>query len=431
MGKNAAIQGRKTDAIARGVGMMTQVYADRAENAEIWDVEGNRYIDFAAGIAVVNTGHRHPKVIEAVKAQLDRFTHTCHQVVPYENYVRLAERLNALVPGDFEKKTVFVTTGAEAVENAIKIARAATGPPGGCSFFRRFSRSYLHGHGTDRQGVSLQGGLWCNAGRCLPCPLPAALHGVSVEQSLAALETLFKADVDPARVAAIILEPVQGEGGFYEVPAGFFKQLREICDRHGILLIADEIQTGFARTGKMFAMEHHGVAPDLTTMAKGLAGGFPLAAVTGRADIMDAANPGGLGGTYGGNPIGIAAAHAVLDVIEEEGLCDRAMQLGNRLKQRLQAIREDVPEIVDIRGPGFMNAIEFNDVKTGKPSPDFTNAVKARALEKGLILLTCGVYANVIRFLSPVTIQDPVFQEALDLLEASIREVHAEIGATA
>lgn len=431
MGKNAAIQGRKTDAIARGVGMMTQVYAERAENAEIWDVEGNRYIDFAAGIAVVNTGHRHPKVIEAVKAQLDRFTHTCHQVVPYENYVHLAERLNGLVPGDFEKKTVFVTTGAEAVENAIKIARAATGRPAVVAFSGGF-------HGRTFMGMALTGkvfpykaGFGAMPGDVYHAPFPAALHGVSVEQSLAALETLFKADVDPARVAAIILEPVQGEGGFYEVPAGFFKQLREICDRHGILLIADEIQTGFARTGKMFAMEHHGVAPDLTTMAKGLAGGFPLAAVTGRADIMDAANPGGLGGTYGGNPIGIAAAHAVLDVIEEEGLCDRAMQLGNRLKQRLQAIREDVPEIVDIRGPGFMNAIEFNDVKTGKPSPDFTNAVKARALEKGLILLTCGVYANVIRFLSPVTIQDPVFQEALDLLEASIREVHAEIGATA
>ncbi len=431
MGKNTAIQNRKTDAIARGVGMMTQIYADRAENAEIWDVEGNRYIDFAAGIAVVNTGHRHPKVIEAVKAQLDRFTHTCHQVVPYENYVHLAERLNALVPGDFEKKTVFVTTGAEAVENAIKIARAATGRPAVVAFSGGF-------HGRTFMGMALTGkvfpykaGFGAMPGDVYHAPFPAELHGVSVEQSLAALETLFKADVDPARVAAIILEPVQGEGGFYEVPAGFFKQLREICDKHGILLIADEIQTGFARTGKMFAMEHHGVAPDLTTMAKGLAGGFPLAAVTGRASIMDAANPGGLGGTYGGNPIGIAAAHAVLDVIEEEQLCDRAMQLGNRLKQRLQAIREDVPEIVDIRGPGFMNAIEFNDVKTGKPSPDFTNAVKARALEKGLILLTCGVYANVIRFLSPVTIQDPVFQEALDLLEASIREVHSEIGATA
>ncbi|WP_299867188.1 4-aminobutyrate--2-oxoglutarate transaminase [uncultured Hoeflea sp.] len=429
MGTNAAIQTRKTDAIARGVGMMTQVYAERAENSEIWDVEGNRFIDFAAGIAVVNTGHRHPKVIEAVKNQLDRFTHTCHQVVPYENYVSLAERLNHLVPGDFDKKTVFVTTGAEAVENAIKIARVATGRPAMISFSGGF-------HGRTFMGMALTGkvfpykaGFGAMPGDVYHAPFPTELHGVSTGQSLAALDTLFKADVDPGRVAAIIVEPVQGEGGFYEVPKGFLASLREICDKHGMLLIADEIQTGFARTGKMFAMEHHGVAPDLTTMAKGLAGGFPLAAVTGRAEIMDAANPGGLGGTYGGNPIGIAAAHAVLDVIAEEDLCDRATQLGQRLKQRLQGIREDVPEIVDIRGPGFMNAIEFNDVTSGKPSPDFANAVKAKALDKGLILLTCGVYANVIRFLSPVTIQDGVFQEALDILEASIREVHSEIGA--
>lgn len=410
---------------------MTQIYAERAENSEIWDVEGNRYIDFAAGIAVVNTGHRHPKVIEAVKAQLDRFTHTCHQVVPYENYVHLAERLNQLVPGDFDKKTIFVTTGAEAVENAIKIARAATGRPAVVSFTGSF-------HGRTFMGMALTGkvfpykvGFGAMPGDVYHVPFPARLYDISVEQSLAALEALFRADVDPGRVAAIIVEPVQGEGGFIEAPPGFFAALRETCDKHGILLIADEIQTGFARTGKLFAMEHHGVAPDLTTMAKGLAGGFPLAAVTGRAGIMDAANPGGLGGTYAGNPIGIAAAHAVLEVIEEEQLCERAMQLGNRLKQRLQAIREDVPEIVDIRGPGFMNAIEFNDTRTGKPSLDFANAVKHRALEKGLILLTCGLYGNVIRFLSPLTIQDTVFQEALDIIDVSIREVHSEFGANA
>jgi 4-aminobutyrate aminotransferase len=427
MTNNMTIQARKTEAIAQGVGMMTQVYAERAENAEIWDVEGNRYIDFAAGIAVVNTGHRHPKVIEAVKSQLDQFTHTCHQVVPYENYVYLAERLNKLVPGEFDKKTVFVTTGAEAVENAIKIARAATGRTAVVSFSGGF-------HGRTFMGMALTGkvfpykvGFGAMPSDVYHVPFPIKLHGVSVEQSLDALVTLFKADVDPSRVAAIILEPVQGEGGFYEVPGGFLRSLRELCDKHGILLIADEIQTGFARTGKLFAMEHYGVAADLTTMAKGLAGGFPLAAVTGKADIMDAANPGGLGGTYGGNPIGIAAAHAVLDVIEEEDLCDRAMILGNRLKQRLQGIREDVPEIADVRGPGFMNAVEFNDAKTGNPSPEFTNAVKTKALERGLILLTCGVYSNVIRFLSPVTIQDPVFQEALDILETSIRDVHSDV----
>ncbi|RUX52088.1 MAG: 4-aminobutyrate--2-oxoglutarate transaminase [Mesorhizobium sp.] len=420
--KNSAISERKNQSISRGVGMTTQIYADRAENSEIWDVEGRRYIDFASGIAVVNTGHRHPKVIEAVKAQLDRFTHTCHQVVPYESYVRLAERLNGLLPGKFDKKTIFVTTGAEAVENAVKIARNATGRPAVIAFSGGF-------HGRTFMGMALTGkvvpykvGFGAMPADVFHAPFPVALHGVTVADSLAALDRLFKADVDPARVAAIIVEPVQGEGGFYEAPRDFMTALRKVCDQHGILLIADEVQTGFARTGKMFAMEHHDVAPDLTTMAKSLAGGFPLSAVTGRAEIMDAPGPGGLGGTYGGSPIGVAAANAVLDVIEEEKLCDRANALGSRLKQRLQSIREDVPEIVDIRGPGFMNAVELNDVKKGLPSAEIANAVRLKALDKGLILLTCGVYGNVIRFLSPITIQDSVMNEALDILESSIRE---------
>ncbi|MGB3899738.1 MAG: 4-aminobutyrate--2-oxoglutarate transaminase [Mesorhizobium sp.] len=423
--KNAAISERKNAAISRGVGMTTQIYADRAENSEIWDVEGNRYIDFASGIAVVNTGHRHPKVIAAVKAQLDRFTHTCHQVVPYENYVHLAERLNGMLPGKFEKKTIFVTTGAEAVENAVKIARAATGRQAIISFAGGF-------HGRTFMGMALTGkvvpykvGFGAMPGDVFHAPFPVPLHGVSVADALAALERLFKADVDPNRVAAIIVEPVQGEGGFYEAPREFTSALRKICDQHGILLIADEVQTGFARTGKMFAMEHHDAVPDLTTMAKSLAGGFPLSAVTGRAELMDAPGPGGLGGTYAGNPLGIAAAHAVLDVIEEEKLIDRANALGGRLKQRLESLRDDVPEIVDIRGPGFMNAVEFNDVQKGLPSAEFANAVRLKALDKGLILLTCGVYGNVIRFLAPITIQDNVMNEALDILESSIREARA------
>ncbi|MBZ9895815.1 MULTISPECIES: 4-aminobutyrate--2-oxoglutarate transaminase [unclassified Mesorhizobium] len=423
--KNSAISERKSQSISRGVGMTTQIYADRAENSEIWDVEGRRYIDFSSGIAVVNTGHRHPKVIEAVKAQLDRFTHTCHQVVPYESYVRLAERLNGMLPGKFEKKTIFVTTGAEAVENVIKIARNATGRQAVIAFAGGF-------HGRTFMGMALTGkvvpykvGFGAMPADVFHAPFPVPLHGVSVADSLAALDRLFKADVDPARVAAIIVEPVQGEGGFYEAPRDFMTALRKICDQHGILLIADEVQTGFARTGKMFAMEHHEVTADITTMAKGLAGGFPLAAVTGRAEIMDAPGPGGLGGTYGGSPIGVAAAHAVLDVIEEEKLCDRANSLGARLKQRLGSIRDDVPEIVDIRGPGFMNAVEFNDVRKGLPSAEMANAVRLKALDKGLILLTCGVHGNVIRFLAPLTIQDGIMNEALDILESSIREVRA------
>ncbi|MBI5260757.1 MAG: 4-aminobutyrate--2-oxoglutarate transaminase [Bradyrhizobium sp.] len=422
---NASIAARRTEAISRGVGVTTQIYAARARNSEIWDAEGRRYIDFASGIAVLNTGHCHPKVIAAAKEQLDRFTHTCHQVVPYENYVHLAERLNRLVPGSFAKKTIFVTTGAEAVENAVKIARAATGRSAVVAFSGGF-------HGRTFMGMALTGkvapykiGFGSMPGDVFHVPFPVALHGISVADSLAALERLFKADVDPARVAAIIVEPVQGEGGFYESPRDFLVALREICDQRGILLIADEVQTGFARTGRMFAMERPGVVADITTMAKSLGGGFPLAAVTGRAELMDAPGPGGLGGTYGGNPVGIAAAHAVLDVIEEEKLCDRASLLGARLKQRLESLREDVPEIADIRGPGFMNAIEFNDAMKGLPSEKFAGTVRLKALERGLILLTCGVYGNVIRFLSPITIEDSVMNEALDLLEAAIRDARA------
>ena len=416
---------RKNAAISRGVGMTTQIYAERAENAEIWDKDGNRYIDFAAGIAVVNTGHRHPKVIAAVKEQLDRFTHTCHQVVPYESYVALAERLNAAVPGKGPKKTAFYTTGAEAVENAIKIARHHTGRAGVIAFSGGF-------HGRTFLGMSLTGkvqpykaGFGPMMNDIWHLPFPNTTHGVTGDDALAALDRLFKSDIDPARVAAIIIEPVQGEGGFYEAPAGFIQRLRQICDQYSILLIADEVQTGFARTVKLFAMEHHGVAADITTMAKGLGGGLPISAVTGRAEVMDSPQPGGLGGTYAGNPLAVAAAHAVLDVIEEEQLCDRATRMGQRLKQRLAGIAASVPEIADIRGPGFMNAVEFNIAGSDKPNPEMTNRVREEALKRNLILLTCGVYGNVIRFLAPLTIQDEVFDEALDILEDSIRAARA------
>jgi 4-aminobutyrate aminotransferase len=420
---NSEIATRRDAAISSGVGMQTQIYVDRAQNAEVWDVEGNRYIDFAAGIAVVNTGHCHPKVMEAVRTQAESFTHTCHQVLPYENYIRLAERLNDKTPGDFEKKTVFVTTGAEAVENAIKIARAATGRQAVIAFGGAF-------HGRTFMGMSLTGKVAPykkNFGTMMPdvfhAPFPIDLHGTSTADALAGIEKLFKADVDPDRVAAIIIEPVQGEGGFYPAPPELMRALRALCDEHGILLIADEIQTGFARTGTLFAMEGYDVAPDMTTMAKGLAGGLPLAAVTGRAEIMDAAQPGGLGGTYGGNPLGIAAAHAVMDVIEEEDLCARANELGSRLKQRLTQIAANVPEMVDVRGPGFMIAAEFNTTDGSAPNPDFANAIRAEALTRGLVLLTCGVYGNVIRFLAPLTIPEDIFAEALDILEASIDAV--------
>ncbi len=422
---NAEVARRRDDAISRGVGMMTQIYADRALNSEVWDIEGNRYIDFAAGIAVVNTGHCHPKVMAAVASQMTKFTHTCHQVLPYEPYIRLAERLNALVPGDFPKKTVFVTTGAEACENAVKIARIATGRPGVIAFGGAF-------HGRTFMGMSLTGKVEPykkGFGAMMPdvwhVPFPQEVHNITTEDAMSGLTKLFKADLDPARVAAIIFEPVQGEGGFYPAPKDLVRGIRKLCDAHGIVMIADEVQTGFARTGTLFAMEAYGVAADLTTMAKGLAGGLPLAAVTGKAELMDAAHPGGLGGTYGGNPLGIAAANAVLDVIEEEDLCARANELGGRLKQRLEAIRSVTPEIVDIRGPGFMVAVEFANATTHEPDAGLTGRVRMEALKRGLILLTCGVYGNVIRFLAPITIPDAHFAEAMDILEESVAAARA------
>ncbi len=417
---NTQLAELRQSTIARGLGMQTLVYAARARNAEVWDVEGTRYIDFAAGIAVVNTGHCHPKIIEAVKAQAEAFTHTCHQVLPYENYLRLAERLNAAVPGDFDKRTLFVTTGAEAVENAVKIARAHTGRNAVIAFGGGF-------HGRTFMGMALTGKVQpykAGFGAMMPdvfhVPFPVALHGATTEDAMAGIEKLFKTDLDPARVAAIIFEPVQGEGGFNPAPTDFVRAVRTLCDKHGIVMIADEVQTGFARTGTLFAMEQHGIAADITTMAKGLAGGLPLAAVTGRADIMDAANPGGLGGTYGGNPLGIAAAHAVLDVIEEEDLCARANELGSRLRQRLEAIRATTPELAEVRGPGFMVAAEFTTADGRTPNPDLVNRIRIEALNRKLILLTCGIYGNVIRFLAPLTIDETHFSEAMDILEESI-----------
>ncbi len=422
---NAEVAKRRDDAVSRGVGMMTQIYADRALNSEIWDIEGKRYIDFGAGIAVVNTGHCHPRVMAAVTEQMSRFTHTCAQVLPYENYIRLAERLNAATPGDFAKKTVFVTTGVEAVENAIKIARISTGRNAVIAFGGAF-------HGRTFMGMSLTGKVEPykkGFGAMMPdvwhVPFPQDVHGVSTADAMAGMTKLFKADLDPARVAAIIFEPVQGEGGFYPAPADLVRAIRKLCDDNGIVMIADEVQTGFARTGNLFAMHGYDVAADITCMAKGLAGGLPLAALTGRAEMMDAANPGGLGGTYGGNPLGIAAAHAVLDVIEDEKLCDRANELGSRLKQRLESIRSTTPEISDIRGPGFMVAVEFANPGNHEPDAGFTGRVRLEALKRGLILLTCGVYGNVIRFLAPITIPDAHFAEAMDILEESIAAARA------
>nr|WP_306805872.1 4-aminobutyrate--2-oxoglutarate transaminase [Caballeronia sp. BR00000012568055] len=421
------MQARKNAATPRGVGVMCDFYAARAENAELWDVEGRRFIDFAAGIAVCNTGHRHPRIVEAIRAQLDCFTHTAYQIVPYESYVSLAEKISARAPGKFQKKTAFFTTGAEAVENAVKIARAATGRPGVIAFAGGF-------HGRTLMGMALTGkvapykiGFGPFPSDVYHAPFPNALHGVSTEASLRAVEQLFKSDIEPARVAAIIFEPVQGEGGFNPAPLDFVRGLRKICDQHGILLIADEVQTGFARTGKLFAMDHYDVSPDLMTMAKSLAGGMPLSGVVGRAEIMDAAAPGGLGGTYAGNPLAVASAHAVLDIIDDEKLCERAVVLGDKLKAKLETLKSEVPQLADVRGPGAMIAAEFRAPGTTEPDAAFAKLVQTRALERGLLLLVCGVYSNVVRFLFPLTIQDAVFDEALAILEDVLTET---VGAT-
>jgi len=414
--QNPDLNTRRSLATPRGVGVMCDFYAVRAENATLWDHTGKEYIDFAGGIAVLNTGHRHPKVKAAVAAQLEAFTHTAYQIVPYEGYVALAERINTLAPIGGLKKTAFFTTGVEAVENAVKIARAYTGRSGVVAFTGSF-------HGRTMLGMALTGkvapyklAFGPMPGDIYHVPFPNATQAISVADSLKALDLLFKSDIDPKRVAAIIIEPVQGEGGFNITPPELMNALRKVCDEHGILLIADEVQTGFARTGKLFAMQHHAVEADLITMAKSLGGGFPISGVVGRAEVMDGPAPGGLGGTYAGHPLAIAAAHAVLGVIEEERLCERAAELGRRLQERLASLRPRCPAIADVRGLGSMVALELNDPATGQPDAQAVKRVQDEALKRGLILLSCGVYGNVLRFLYPLTIPDAQFERALDIL---------------
>ncbi|MEI7377264.1 MULTISPECIES: 4-aminobutyrate--2-oxoglutarate transaminase [Dickeya] len=413
---NSELNQRRLAATPRGVGVMCDFFADKAENATLWDVEGREYTDFAAGIAVLNTGHRHPKLLAAVREQLEKFTHTAYQIVPYGSYVTLAERLNALAPIAGPAKTAFFTTGAEAVENAVKIARAYTKRPGVIAFGSAF-------HGRTLLTLTLTGKVAPYSNGFGPFPgsifhalYPNAQHGITVEQSLESIDRLLHTDIAADQVAAILLEPIQGEGGFNVAPPEFISGVRQLCDKYGMLLIADEVQTGFARTGKVFAMEYYDDKADLITMAKSLGGGFPISGVVGRAEVMDAPGPGGLGGTYAGNPLAVASALAVLDVIEEEQLCLRAQRLGATLVETLEQAKATNPAIVDIRARGSMVAVEFNDPQTGKPSADITKKYQQAALEQGLLLLTCGTYGNVIRFLYPLTIPDAQFSKALSIL---------------
>jgi len=421
MTTNSELMQRRKAAVAQGVGNIHGIFAERAKNAELWDVEGKRYIDFAGGIGVLNTGHCHPRVIAAVEAQMKRFTHTCFHVAPYEPYVALAERLNALAPGNQEKKTLLVNTGAEAVENAVKVARVYTKRTAVVAFAGGFHGRTLLALGLTGKVDPYKRGFGPMPGEIFHLPFPNALHGVSVEDALHALDQLVKSDLEPERIAAIIIEPVQGEGGFYIAPPAFLQALRGFCDNHGVLLISDEVQAGNARTGKMFAIEHSNVVPDIITTAKSLAGGFPLAAVIGRAEVMDAVGPGGLGGTYGGNPLACAAAIAVLDVIEEEDLLKRSLDLGERITGRFKRMAQRLACIGDVRGLGGMVAIElFKDKARAQPDADLTKAVVTRAAEQGLILLSCGTYANVIRVLVPLTASDAEVDEGLDIIEQSL-----------
>ena len=424
--KNAALMARRQAAIPRGVGQSHAVFIARGENAEVWDVEGKRYIDFAGGIAVLNTGHRHPAIIEAVKAQLDLYTHTCFQVLAYESYVELAERINAKAPGDFAKKTLFLTTGSEAVENAIKIARSFTKRSAVIAFTSGYHGRTLLTLGLTGKVVPYKAGFGPFPSEIFHAQFPDAAHGVSIDDSIASVESIFKNDVEASRVAAIIVEPVQGEGGFNVAPTEFLQRLRALCDQHGILLIADEIQTGAGRTGTWFAMEHSGVAPDMITMAKSMAGGFPISAVVGRAEVMDAPSPGGLGGTYAGSPMSCAAALAVLEVFEKENLLARSRELGVRMTAALKAMAARNSCIADVRGLGAMVAIEL--CKAGdknQPDADLTKRLCNEATKRGLILLSCGTYGNVVRILVPLTASDALVDEGLAIIDASLTTVLA------
>jgi 5-aminovalerate/4-aminobutyrate aminotransferase len=421
---NESLMQRRVNAVPRGVGQIHPIFVDTASNATVTDVEGREFIDFAGGIAVLNTGHLHPKVVAAVQQQLTKVSHTCFQVLAYEPYVELCEKINAKVPGDFEKKTLLVTSGSEAVENAVKIARAATGRAGVIAFTGGYHGRTMMTLGLTGKVVPYSAGMGLMPGGVFRALFPNELHGISIDDSIASIERVFKNDAEPRDIAAIIIEPVQGEGGFITAPKAFMQRLRALCDQHGILLIADEVQTGAGRTGTFFAMEQMGVAPDLTTFAKSIAGGFPLAGVCGKAEYMDAIAPGGLGGTYAGSPIACAAALAVIEVFEEENLLDRSKAVGERLIAGLKQIQDKHPIIGDVRGLGSMIAVEVFDAKGSlTPNAAAVNQVVAKAREKGLILLSCGTYGNVLRILVPLTAPDEQLDKGLAIIEECFAEL--------
>ncbi|MBB5518675.1 4-aminobutyrate--2-oxoglutarate transaminase [Amphiplicatus metriothermophilus] len=425
---NETLKARRDAALPAGLPSKSGIYVARAEGAELWDVEGKRYIDFIGGIGVLNVGHRHPKVVAAVKKQVDAFLHTSFGIAQYEVYVELAERLNRLAPGPTKKKTALFNSGAEAVENAVKFARRITGRPGIVAFEGAF-------HGRTLLATTLTGKAKpykLGFGPLVPgvyhAPYPDAYHGVSVEDALEGLDHILKTQIPADELAAIIVEPVQGEGGFNPAPKAFLEALRRICDEHGALLIADEIQSGMGRTGKMFAFEHSGVEPDMICIAKSIAAGLPLSALTGKAELMDKIAAGGMGSTYGGNPVACAAALAVLDVIEEEGLLARAEAIGRRVAESWRALQNGAARGVfgDVRQIGGMIAVEcVSDGDPMKPNGEMAGKIQAEARDRGLILTTAGSHAQCLRCLTPLVITDELLDEGLSIFaeatEAAIK----------
>jgi 4-aminobutyrate aminotransferase/(S)-3-amino-2-methylpropionate transaminase len=425
--RSREILARHERSVAAPLAVALPLVAETASGATITDVDGNTVIDFTGGVGVLNVGHSHPKVVAAAQEQLDRFAHTDYTVVPYEVYVRLAERLVAAAPFSGPAKAAFFNAGTEAVENAVKFARLFTGRPAVIGFEGAF-------HGRTHLSMTLTSkthpyktGLGPFAPEVYRVPFANPYRGPSTAEALAALERAFTTQIAPQQVAAIVVEPVQGEGGFVPAPVEFLQGIRRICDEHGIVLVLDEVQTGFARTGKLFATEWYGIEPDLMTVAKSIAAGLPLSAVIGRAEIMDAPHDGAVGGTYVGNPVAQAAALAVLDVIEEEGLVERSAEIGDRIRQRMLAWQERHPRIGDVRGLGAMLAIEFvGDPATKEPAPGLAVRVIDEALSRGLLLLKAGVYGNCIRVLVPLVIDDAQLDEALLVWEEAIDAALAE-----
>ncbi|MEM9988735.1 MAG: 4-aminobutyrate--2-oxoglutarate transaminase [Pseudomonadota bacterium] len=425
---NELLVARRSDACPDGLPSKSGIYADRAEGAEMWDVEGNRYIDFIAGIGVLNVGHRHPKVQEAIKTQLDKVVHTCFGVAQYEPYVALAERLNALMPQEAAYKTLFMNTGSEATEHVCKFARRITGRPGLISFEGAFHGRTLLATALTGKSAPYKIGFGPFPADVYHAPYPNEYKGLSTQGALNCLQHIFDTSIRPEDVAGIIIEPVQGEGGFVPAPVEYLQGLREICDKHGIMFIADEVQTGFARTGSMFAIEKSGVVPDFLICAKSIAGGLPLSAVIGKAELFDQIEAGGMGSTYGGNPVACAAALAVLDVIEEEGLIERAEMIGAKVEARWRDLQQGVAKGIfgDIRRVGAMAAIEL--VKDGdpyQPNGETAGAIQLKARELGLIFLTAGKKGNVLRTHIPLTIKEAVLEEGLDLFAKATEEVLA------